>query len=201
MLHLRYLSNRMLFLGISISCIALYLGALVGLLQLTAWGLWGLGGIAFVFWCLTEFRRGNSLATVWVPLVLLILFWWIHADSQFLYWDEYSHWGTYVREMSVTHQLWTAETNAAHPDYPPLAALWQYFIILPFGYSEGGVYLAQFILLLAPLTIFFEFLSGKRLIWIPFLLAFFALGLANYGHGISSLYMDHMLSVWYSGRA
>ena len=109
----------MLFLGISISCIALYLGALVGLLQWTAWGLWGLGGIAFVFWCLTEFRRGNSLATVWVPLVLLILFWWIHADSQFLYWDEYSHWGVYVREMSVTHQLVTAETNAAHPDYPP----------------------------------------------------------------------------------
>ena len=109
----------MLFLGISLSCIALYLGALAGLLQWTAWGLWGLGGIAFVFWCLTEFRRGNSLATVWVPLVLLILFWWIHADSQFLYWDEYSHWGVYVREMSVTHQLWTAETNAAHPDYPP----------------------------------------------------------------------------------
>jgi hypothetical protein len=189
----------MLFLGISLTCIALYLGALAGLLQWTAWGLWGLGGIAFVFWCLIEFRRGNSLATVWVPLVLIILFWWIHADSQFLYWDEYSHWGTYVREMSVTHQLWTAETNAAHPDYPPLAALWQYFIILPFGYSEGGVYLAQFILLLAPLTIFFEFLSGKRLIWIPFLLAFFALGLANYGHGISSLYMDHLLSVWYSG--
>jgi len=109
----------MLFLGISLSCIALYLGALAGLLQWTAWGLWGLGGIAFVFWCLTEFRRGNSLATVWVPLVLLILFWWIHADSQFLYWDEYSHWGVYVREMSVTHQLVTAETNAAHPDYPP----------------------------------------------------------------------------------
>ena len=147
----------MLFLGISLSCIALYLGALAGLLQWTAWGLWGLGGIAFVFWCLTEYRRGNSLATVWVPLVLLILFWWIHADSQFLYWDEYSHWGTYVREMSVTHQLWSAETNASHPEYPPLAALWQYFIILPFGYSEGGVYLAQFILLLAPLTFFLSF--------------------------------------------
>ena len=38
----------MLFLGISLSCIALYLGALAGLIQWTAWGLWGLGGIAFV---------------------------------------------------------------------------------------------------------------------------------------------------------
>ena len=107
-------------------------------------------------------------------LVLPVLYWLVHAESKPMFWDEYSHWGAYVREMSVTHQLWTAETNAAHPDYPPLAALWQYFIILPFGYSEGGVYLAHFILLLAPLTIFFEFLSGKRLIWIPFLLAFFA---------------------------
>ena len=92
-----------------------------------------------------------------------------------------------------------ADTNAAHPDYPPGAAVWQYFFTLLPGYDEGTVYLAQFVLLMTPLLVLFETLTLRQWLWVPALLALCALGLANFGHGIVSLYTDHMLSVWYAG--
>ena len=67
------------------------------------------------------------------------------------------------------------------------------------GYSEGTVYLAQFVLLITPLLVLFEKINLRQWLWIPAILALLALALANFGHGIVSLYTDHILSVWYAG--
>ena len=132
-------------------------------------------------------------------LVLPIFYWLVHAESKPMFWDEYSHWGVYIREMASSHAFYNTDTNAAHPDYPPGAAIWQYFFILLPGYGEGPVYLAQFVLLITPLLVLFENLTLRQWLWVPVLQVICVLGLANFGHGIVSLYTDHQLSAWYSG--
>ncbi|SVE62177.1 uncharacterized protein METZ01_LOCUS515031, partial [marine metagenome] len=133
--------------------IGVYLGALTGFLQGTVYALTGLG----MFLLLWEFYLNTKDKTLpfsfplLLFLVLPVLFWLVHAESKPMLWDEYSHWGIYIREMADTHQLYSTETNASHPDYPPGAPLWQYFFTLLPGYSEGTVYLAQFVLLITPL--------------------------------------------------
>jgi len=181
--------------------IGVYLGALTGFLQGTVYVLTGLG----MFLLLWEFYLNLKDKTLpfsfplLLFLVLPVLYWLVHAESKPMFWDEYSHWGIYIREMAETHQLYGAESNASHPDYPPGAPLWQYFFTLLPGYSEGAVYLAQFVFLITPLLVLFEKINVRQWYWVPALLALLALGLANFGHGIVSLYTDHILSVWYAG--
>ena len=179
----------------------LYFGALIGWLRPTALGFVGLGTVLLAWegWCSLRERELQFSAPLLLLIALPVVFWLVHAESRPMFWDEYSHWGIYVREMAVTHQLWSGDTNASHPDYPPVASLWQYFFTLIPGYGEGTVYLAQFVLLLTPLLVFFENIRPRQWLWIPALLALLALGLANFGPGIVSLYTDHLLSVWYAG--
>ena len=132
------------------------------------------------------FLRDPFSPPIMLFIFMPVLYWLIHAESRPIFWDEYSHWGIYIREMASTHQLWTIETNAAHPDYPPGNALWQYFFTLIPGYNEGIVYLAQFVLLITPLLVIFENICRKQLLWIPAIMALLALGLSNFGHGITN---------------
>ena len=182
--------------------IGVFLGALTGFLQGSVYALTGLG----MFLLLWEFYLNIkdktlpfSFPFLLLFLVLPMLYWLVHAESKPMFWDEYSHWGIYIREMATTHEFYTGDTNAAHPDYPPGAPLWHYFFTLLPGYSEGAVYLAQFVLLITPLLILFEKINVHQWFWVPALLSLLALGLANFGHGIVSLYTDHILSVWYVG--
>jgi hypothetical protein len=55
------------------------------------------------------------------------------------------------------------------------------------------------VLLITPLLVLFEKINVRQWFWVPALLSLLALGLSNFGHGIVSLYTDHILSVWYAG--
>ena len=181
--------------------VGVYLGALTGFLQGTVYALTAMG-VLLLLWEIHRNIKDKTLPfsfPLLLFLVLPVLYWLVHAESKPMFWDEYSHWGIYIREMADTHQLYGAETNASHPDYPPGAPLWQYFFTLLPGYSEGAVYLAQFVLLITPLLVLFEKINVRQWLWIPAILALLALALANFGHGIVSLYTDHILSVWYAG--
>ena len=188
---------------ISVSSILLltYLSGLLGMLQAGVFLICGLG-ILLLVWELRFYFLSQKFFFSYpylLFLVLPILYWLVHADSKPMFWDEYSHWGIYIREMAATHTFYTVDTNASHPDYPPGAAVWQYFFTLIPGYGEGTVYLAQFVLLMTPLLVLFENLKFHHGMWVLALLSFCVLGLANFGHGIVSLYTDHQLSVLYTG--
>ena len=187
--------------AVSALILLLYIGALLGFMRHTAFSLTGIGLLLLIYELRSLKRLGKFPLTTPILLFIFIpvIYWLIHSESRPLFWDEYSHWGIYIREMVSTHQLWTIETNAAHPDYPPGNALWQYFFTLIPGYNEGIVYLAQFVLLITPLLVLFENICRKQLLWIPAVMALLALGLSNFGHGIVSLYADHIIGVWYAG--
>ena len=101
--------------------------------------------------------------------------------------------------MLALDGLWTADTNSMHPRYPPGAPLWQYLFNAFLPASEGKAYFAHFVLLLAPLLVLWNGVRWSQPIWIVGILALVLLAVANFGLGISTLYVDQTIGVWYLG--
>ena len=192
-----------LLYGVSGAVLMLYVGGLAGLLWWTALAihLVGVCLLGIEIWRLTR----NAALPAWPPVSLAVLlvcttlFWLVHGDSQYIFFDEYSHWGVYLKEMLALDGFWTADTNSMHPRYPPAAPLWQY-LFTAFGEPrEGTAYVAQFVLLLTPLLVLWERLDWKQWPWILLLLAFVTLALVNFSRGINSIYVDHVIAAWFIG--
>ena len=180
----------------------LYAAAYVGLLRQMTFVVLAWGVLLLIYHCYLVIREGESTADD-LPLAILVLLsaltWWIHKDGFFLFYDEYSHWGIFLREMLYLDGFWTADTSAIHSRYPPAATLWQYLFLEFTDHRDGVAYLAQFVLLMTPLIVFWQNLSWRQLPWILGIVALLAFGLANFGHGIASLYVDHILGAWFAG--
>jgi len=86
-----------------------------------------------------------------------------------------------------------------HPRYPPGAPLWQYLFNAFVPPSDGKAYLAHFVLLLAPLLILWNAVRWSQPLWIVAILALVLLAIANFGLGVSTLYVDQITAVWYLG--
>ena len=96
---------------------------------------------------------------------LCAVYWIIHAGSSYFYYDEYSHWGVFLKEILAQDQLWGADTNSLHPRYLPGPSLWQYYFAVFSRNPEGAAYVAQFALLLTPLLVLWEKTEWRQTIW------------------------------------
>jgi hypothetical protein len=190
-----------LVLSVSIILIFQYVLGLAGFLRFGASFLWIVGIICL---CLLIWQdRRIFVLHLEFPLLLwvflAIAFWFFHRNSYFGFYDEMSHWGIFVKELFYNHEFWGDGPHIRHPRYVPGPALWIYFVISFSPYSEGAAYLGQFLLLSAPLMLFFERMSWRQWPWIILILAWLAFGLANWGHGICDLHVDHLISAWFVG--
>lgn len=178
----------------------LYAGALAGVLLPASVALLVAGVVLLIAGGVQAYRTAAGLP---IPIILFALFglvyWLIHADSSFFYYDEYSHWGVYLREMLAHAALWDSDSNALHPRNLPGASLFQYFFAVNSNRPEGAAFLAQFVLVMSPLMVLWEKLGAKNVGWIVGLLLFVTVCLANFGHGLVSIYIDHVLGVWFAG--
>ena len=202
-LRLKISDSLSILLSISGLTLISYLGGLFGILIFTVYALTVIGTLFLLFEIYQNFKKKTLSFFLSLPLsmflVLTAIYWLVHAGSKPMLWDEYSHWGIYIREMAFTHEFYKGDSNAAHLDYPPGAPLWQYFFTLLPGYSEGSTFLAQFVFLITPLLVLFENIKLKQWFWVPSILALITLGIANFGQGIVNLSTDHLVSVWYTG--
>jgi len=184
----------------SLILLILYFSALLNVLY---WGMVLVISIGILLLLLSKeeylriIKKGeNEIFTLCLFIVLPILFWWIHKDSKLFFWDEYSHWGMFIKHMYYTDKLYDLESNASNLRYFPGTALIQYLFIRNFEFSEGGVYLAQFVIILIPLIVFFEFIKNSKFLNYIFLFIVFNVGIHSLGHGLLKIYVDHILSVW-----
>ena len=178
----------------------LYVGALAGLLLPAGVALLLIGiGLLLA----SSFHAFKNRSDTPLPIVILaalaLLYWLVHGDSSLFYYDEYSHWGVYLRDMLSDNDLWGSDSNAMHPRNLPGASLFQYFFAMFSNRPEGAAFLAQFVLVMSPLMVLWERLSVKSAGWILGLLAFITVAVANFGHGFTSIYIDHVLGVWFAG--
>ena len=180
--------------------LVLYLGSLAGLLRPTAWLLLGVGTIVAVHEVALLVRRKQVIPVpVGMWLLMAGLVWIVHNGGGFAYYDEYAHWGIYIKEMLATNELWDAGTNAMHLRYVPGPPLWQYLFLVIGGPLEGGAFFAQFCLLIMPLLILWQRVTWKQVPWMIGILALVLIAVSNFGHGIASLYVDHVLGAWFAG--
>lgn len=180
--------------------LVLYFGSLAGLLQPTTLVLIICGS----FLAISETARLIIQKTpLPLPLGILLflcsLFALLHHDATFYLYDEFSHWGVFLKELLAKDILWSADSNAMVLRYPPGAPLWQYFFLRFSFSSEANAYLAQFCLLMIPLLVLWQNVKLRQLYWLLAVFALVALGLSNFGHGFASLYVDHLLGAWFAG--
>ena len=128
-----------------------------------------------------------------------LLYWILVQDARFFFWDEYSHWGFYFKEMSLEGRLYNAQSMMTHLNYPPAAPVWQYFITMFDGFRESNAYYANFLLIVGSLSVLFERVGRQHLHWIVLTVAMVVLLLANFGHGLNKIYVDHLISVVFLG--
>lgn len=186
--------------AVSSMLILLFLGALIGLLWPTTLLLMA-AGLLLAFFAGRRYLvlRKAIPVPVGVFAILCVAYWLVQSGSAFFYYDEYSHWGVFLREMLSLDQLWGADTNSMHPRYLPGAALWQYFFAVFSRNPEGAAYLAQFVLLIAPLIVLWEKTGWRQTYWHLGILALLIIAAHNFGHGFTSIYVDHILGAWFAG--
>lgn len=178
----------------------LYISSLVGVLFPGTVLLLVAGLVLFALAGARDYRAG---ATLPVPVILLVLFaiiyWAAHRDASFFYYDEYSHWGVFLRDMLASGALWDSSTNSMHPRNLPGASLFQYFFAIFSNRPEGAAYLAQFVLVLSPLMVLWEKLNFRDVAWIGGIAVLVIVSVSNFGHGFTSIYIDHVLGAWFVG--
>lgn len=185
---------------VSVILIVLFLGSLVGLLLPVTLLLMIVGTVLAAVEGYRLIRMKIMLPVPFIVLILLCtIFWLIHSGSSYFYYDEYSHWGVFLKEMLATNQLWSADTNSMHPRYLPGTSLWQYFFAVYSHNPEGAAYLAQFVLLIVPLLVLWEKTSWRQVGWHIGVLVLLIVTITNFGHGFASLYVDHLLGAWFAG--
>lgn len=188
--------------AVAMMILVMYAAALVGLLREATLLLMAVGTISLVDYVSRLWRRKESVRDdlpIIVLLVLAVLTWICHRGGFLLFYDEYSHWGIFLREMVYLDGFWGGDTSAIHPRYPPGATLWQYFFVRFTDDRDSVAYLAQSVLLFAPLAVLWQSITLRRWPWVFAIAALVLLGIANFGHGIASLYVDHVLAAWFAG--
>ncbi len=187
---------------VSACILLLFVGGLAGLLPAMRAFLLVLGTAVLVYE-LTRHRHRSLSALGSVSLAVFLaacgIYFLVHGTSEFRYYDEFSHWGIYLRDMVANGGYWSADTNSLHPRYVPGAPLWQYLFVFGGMPREGTAYFGQFILLFAPLLVLFESLRWKQAGWLVGILVLILFGFGNFGHGIASLYVDHVVAAWLAG--
>ncbi|MEM6512333.1 MAG: hypothetical protein AAF660_04930 [Pseudomonadota bacterium] len=191
-----------LMLSVSVWLVVVFVFGLVNLLGPAAIAVWSLGILVLAIEIphVLKAMKARQFSPVFVLFPLFcLLFWSVHHSSQLFFYDEYSHWGVFIKDMWALDAFWQADSNTIHPRYLPGTAVWHYAFTVFAPETDASVYLAQFVLLLTPLLVLFDRLEWRQVPWMLAAMAWVVIGLANFGHGVASLYVDHLVSTWYAG--
>lgn len=143
-----------LSMWIFVIILILYLFAMVGLLEIGVYTVTTIGLISTIF-CFYNIYRNRKIfiENVLTPgfvifTILFIIAWWAQRGRMLTSWDEFSHWGTVVKNMYIFDTLGNhPEATTTFRGYPPATALFEYFWVKLSGYfSEGNLYRAMNIL-------------------------------------------------------
>lgn len=147
-----------------------YLPAVCGGLWLVPWLLRGCAAAALVY-CLFAFFKKKTLTLRQISFgmvafaVFAALLWWLCRGRMFFDWDEFSHWGSSVKIMYYSNDLYSAPGSAdGFKSYPPTLALLQYALLKTLGlpFREDAVLLSGAMLSAAMLLYPLGVISAKK---------------------------------------
>ncbi|WP_373033762.1 hypothetical protein [Sulfurovum sp.] len=191
-----------LFFSITFIITTLFSFGMFSLLQFGANLLFSLGTLLLLY-ILYRDRKTVIGQLSRPPLVIFIVFsviaFFLFKDAYLFFWDEYSHWGPFIKEMFYTHHFYDASSVAAHLNYPPGISIWDYFVLLHTDYQEGVLYFAYFMLLFSSTLMMYEKIKWQQWYWLLFVFSVQMLLFASFGHWFSNIYVDHVIGALFTG--
>ena len=96
--------------------------------------------------------------------VLYVFIFAINVDKRFYEWDEFSHWGRFLKETLRLNSLFcTSNASMSHKDYVPIITVFEYiWCRLSFRYVEADAYSAQQVLMVSMMLPVFSVFDCKR---------------------------------------
>jgi len=179
------------FIILSVFLSVLYIAGLVGLLPLGSIILLsaGLLLLAYSTWRFLKSPRSGLLLLV-VGIVQL-------QGATFHEWDEFGDWGAYTKEM-ITTGAFLGPLGNDIGYYPPGLMMMHYYLTSFYTYTEGIVYFAQYISLVACLMVLLHKASWKSpLPWLAALLSAYFVVQGMEG-GFVNIMQDTALSVFFA---
>jgi len=202
---------KILFKKTSASCVFFSISFIIsflflfGMLDLLAFGARALyyGGILGFLYLLFKYKDDvlgflKSLSIV-IYIVVSFVYLTLMGDTELFFWDEFSHWGIYPKEMFYLNHLYDNNSVSAHKNYLPGMPLWQYFVLTPLSYNEGSLYFAHFLILFGSLLVMYEKLKYNQIKWIAFVFVAQIVVFATFGHWLSSIYVGHVMGSVFAG--
>lgn len=191
-----------LFFAITSIISVLFLFGLLSLLQFGANLLFYLG-LLLLGYTFYRYRQEFAGVIVQPPLAIFLFFsvlaFFAFKDVHLFFWDEYSHWGAFIKEMFYFHHFYDAASVAAHINYPPGVSTWDYFILLHSDYHEGVLYFAYFLILFASTLMMYEKITWDKWYWLLLVFAVQMVLFASFGHWFSNIYVDHVIGALFAG--
>ncbi len=185
-----------IFFSITAIITLLFIFAISGVLEIGFYLLFYGGIVIFVIMSFL-YKKEFFKVLFSVPFVIFtiasLLYLYFMKDAHFFFWDEYSHWGAFIKYIYYTNSLYDLNTTAAHLNYLPGISLWDYFVIKLFSYQEGSVYFAYFLVIFSSTLMMYEKLTWKDTYWIVFVFVVQVVVFADFGHWFSSIYVDHVV--------
>ena len=196
-------------LGISIVIFVEYVFSMLNMLNMSKFILIP-SGIIFLIQALLQIRI-NFFSTQKIKLVLpyllyflpfLVLINAIGTDYQLTKWDEFSFWGTSVKYMQLTNELYSLApldlVNAKQ--YPPAQQLFQYFFIQFTAWSEPLLLGLELILVLCTLMSIFSAIPSN--VFIGGLTFISSTAIIYYFHyQFHNIYADTFLAFYFAATA
>jgi len=106
----------------------------------------------------------SSYELTFIFLIIFILLFQLTKSLKFYRWDEFSHWGIFVKELYIKNILPVKNFCTGGPQYIPGISLFEYFFTKNLGYKEGYVYFAYLFFIFTELITFIGKLEKKKIL-------------------------------------
>ena len=147
-------------------------------------------------------RWQTALQSIVVIAASAALVGWItllNEHAEFHSWDEFSHWGMMIRSVYEAGTFHFAASPLYFQDYTPGLAMFAYHGLVLMGYSEGNASLIYALMTCCMLTPLLGLAFRNGVAWFLLVLVVALLGIVRYGHGLSTVLVDHMISLFFAG--
>jgi hypothetical protein len=200
--YLKRSVSTSVFFTISSIIVSIFIFGMLDFLKYGTYFMFYSGVLAFVSMLVISKEKVwqffSSIPIV-IYTILSVVYLYLMQDAQLFFWDEYSHWGAFIKEMYYFGNFYDANSVASNLMYPPGISIWDYFIVLPTGFKEGSLYFAYFLILFSSTLMMYEKLQWKQVHWIILIFIMQMVVFATYGHWFSSIYIDHVVGAFFAG--
>ncbi|WP_245686264.1 hypothetical protein [Streptococcus henryi] len=199
--HLKMDRRLVWIFTISSLTLLLYLASLFQFLLVAVWGISIVGSLLALYYIVGNVTKRDPLqrldAVAIGMLLTLLLFAVTLWQSPLLHYDNFTHWATIVKFLNINNALPTqADAIIGYYTYPVGSSIFNYYVTVLVGFSDGSMLIAQLLLIFSSLYGMFATLKdSNRLLMSIMIFASFALfNYFNIAIRLNNLLVDYLLA-------